>query len=587
MSNANRCIRTLLVLLLGIAVSAGEAGADKIIPKTDAEIVNEAHIIVDATVTEIILPPAEAIEKKMCYSIAVLKVNEVLKDTNGQAGKDGTIRFVYLSHGRSSLSWGPDSYAVGERGIFALSPVIGGWLQGYGIAVAEGPADVKWRNPYRLHYNQQIQAPAFRKLAAVSASPEKALRDSDPTLAAGAIYLAARKQREKPSQELVNAILAGMKSGSEELVKEASRAAGFLKLKEAVSIGIASLKAGGRLTEPARALAGIGEPAVAPLAEIARTDKSAQVRARAVEVLAEMLTLVARRQAERRPYHAAVQELLVERLADPAEPVVKAAADGLGQLDLDAKLLTKVLQAFNTTPSDQVAHRLGHCLYFRLHPLGFERVWQQLGDDDPTVAARSARVVGGSTTEAVAKLDVQPLRRYLKKHPPSETEDASHALAKLRRDPGTLPCFVKLYESTGSPWAIDTIGHIGGGAAVEYLAPLVRSDHPHVAALATFALSRTREPDLAGKAMAAAAAHKDPQVRKAAARAILIYAGQAQAFLEGMLKNEQDQWARKVIEQSLSALKDRQETGGVYTLYNNYEKYVLDNALGHWRKQRK
>lgn len=588
MHDANRCIQVLLVLLFNVAVSAGEAGADQIIPKTDAEIVNEAHIIVDATVTEIILPPAEAIEKKMCYSIAVLKVNEVLKDTNGQVAKDGTTRFVYLSHGRSFVSWGPDSYSVGERGIFALCPLIGGWLQAYGIAVAEGSPNVKWRNPYRLHYNQQIQGPGFRKLAAISMSPEKALADADPSVVAGAIYLAARKQREEPSQELVNAILAGMKSEGE-LMKEACNAAGFVRLKEAVPIGIALLKEGRGVTEAARALAGIGEPAVEPLADVARTAQDARLRADAVKLLSDMLVLVRLRQVQRQAYHSAIQEILVEKLSD-AEPVARAAAEGLKELEVDAKLLSKILHAFNTTTDESQAGRLGHCLHYYLHPAGLKKVWEQLGSDDATVAARSARVAAGSTPEGVAELDVAPLRAYLARHPPTPSEnlDMSHVVARLRRDPGTLPVFIKLYEDTASPIALETIGYIGGPDAVKYLAPLVTSAEPKVAAMAVFTLSRTREPDLAAVAMVLGSAHKEAEVRKAAARGILIYQAKAKAFLERMMQEEQDEWTRKVIDEGLKALATPPPHGHPeLALYETYAQYVRYNALDHWRKQKR
>jgi hypothetical protein len=166
---------TITLALLLAATAAAPAKATSYRHFLNREIVREAELVVEGTITAIIGPPEIKGNKKPGASIAVVRVGQVFRG-HVKAGEE--IRFVFWSRqGSPKSEWrSPDEYKVGEKLMLALREHDPDrWEQYTTPKEAAGIAWSGW-SP-RAIYDSQIQSEEFRKVAEIWRDPEKHLRD--------------------------------------------------------------------------------------------------------------------------------------------------------------------------------------------------------------------------------------------------------------------------------------------------------------------------------------------------------------------------------------------------------------------------
>jgi hypothetical protein len=156
----------------------------------DREIVQEAELLVEGTVVAVRAPPGVDARKRPGVSMAVVRVAHVFK---GAVKVGDEIRFVYWSgQGDPPDEWRkPDQYRVGEKIVLPLTPK--GTRLSEGYDAPEEAAAAAWVNPFRWHYDEQVQSARFRSVAAVWRAPEKHL--DDPARRGDAVHFLAAQNR--------------------------------------------------------------------------------------------------------------------------------------------------------------------------------------------------------------------------------------------------------------------------------------------------------------------------------------------------------------------------------------------------------
>jgi HEAT repeat protein len=194
----NRTVNHCLMILFGSVLFAPSGSALSLRAYLDEEIIEEADVVAEGVVTRISQPDPAAVKGKYGASIAYTTITTVFK---GNVKKDATVSVAYWSHApKNADRWsGPDTYTVGEKGLFALKqrdPKC--WLR----EMVSPPdfAEVRWINPYRAHYNGQVQSADFRAIAGLYAEPNRHAADPNVKIRQAALYFLAQKKALSESQ---------------------------------------------------------------------------------------------------------------------------------------------------------------------------------------------------------------------------------------------------------------------------------------------------------------------------------------------------------------------------------------------------
>jgi hypothetical protein len=157
----------------------------------DREIVHEAEVLIEATVTAVIPPPDFKPGKQRGASVAVLRVGRVFKGDL----KEGTeIGVAFWSHpaGPNDTAKRPDRYEVGEKFVLPLRPREKRYFEGYALPPEE--ASARW--VCTLHVSvcgPRLRGPGLLAAAEMWRAPERHL--DDPERREDAIYFLAIQNR--------------------------------------------------------------------------------------------------------------------------------------------------------------------------------------------------------------------------------------------------------------------------------------------------------------------------------------------------------------------------------------------------------